>query len=39
VAPATRPSLVEQLGYPPDARLVIINCDDLGSSRSANVGV
>ena len=33
------PTLTEQLGYPRDARLVIINCDDLGSSRAANVGV
>jgi hypothetical protein len=30
-------SLVERLGYGPDARLVILNCDDLGSSHSANV--
>jgi predicted glycoside hydrolase/deacetylase ChbG (UPF0249 family) len=30
-------SLVERLGYPPSARLVILNCDDLGSSHSANV--
>ena len=30
-------TLVEQLGHGPDAKLVIINCDDLGSSRSANV--
>lgn len=33
------PTLVEQLGYPPDARLVIVNCDDLGSTRSANVAI
>ena len=32
-------SLAEQLGYAPDARLLIINCDDLGSSHAANVGV
>lgn len=32
----TRP-LAERLGYAPDARLVILNCDDLGSSHSANV--
>jgi predicted glycoside hydrolase/deacetylase ChbG (UPF0249 family) len=32
-------TLAERLGYPADARLVIINCDDLGSSRSANVAV
>ncbi|HEX5615330.1 MAG TPA: polysaccharide deacetylase family protein [Acidimicrobiia bacterium] len=32
-------TLAERLGYAPDAKLVIINCDDLGSSRSANVAV
>jgi chitin disaccharide deacetylase len=32
-------SLAERLGYPPDARLLIVNADDLGSSHSANVGV
>lgn len=32
-------SLAEMLGHPPDARLLIINCDDLGSSHAANVGV
>jgi hypothetical protein len=32
-------SLVERLGYAPDAKLLIINCDDLGSSHAANVGV
>ncbi len=32
-------TLAERLGYPPDARLVIVNCDDLGSSRAANVAV
>ena len=31
--------LAEQLGYGPDDRLLIINCDDLGSSYAANVGV
>ena len=31
------PSLAERLGYVPDARLIIINCDDIGSSHSANV--
>ena len=30
-------SLVERLGYPADTRLVILNCDDIGSSHSANV--
>jgi predicted glycoside hydrolase/deacetylase ChbG (UPF0249 family) len=32
-------SVVERLGHPPDARLLIVNCDDLGSSHAANVGV
>jgi len=32
-------SLAERLGHPPDARLVIISCDDLGSCHAANVGV
>jgi predicted glycoside hydrolase/deacetylase ChbG (UPF0249 family) len=32
-------TLAERLGYGPDARLVIINCDDLGSCHAANVGV
>ncbi len=32
-------SLAARLGRAPDARLVIVNCDDLGSSRSANVAV
>jgi predicted glycoside hydrolase/deacetylase ChbG (UPF0249 family) len=32
-------ALAERLGYGPDARIVIINCDDLGSTRSANVAV
>lgn len=32
-------SLAERLGYPPDARLLIVSCDDLGSSHAANVGV
>lgn len=30
-------SLAERLGYGPTDRLLIINCDDLGSSHSANV--
>jgi predicted glycoside hydrolase/deacetylase ChbG (UPF0249 family) len=33
------PTLAERLGYGADAKLVIINCDDLGSTRSANVAV
>lgn len=32
-------SLAERLGHPPDATLVIISCDDLGSCHAANVGV
>jgi predicted glycoside hydrolase/deacetylase ChbG (UPF0249 family) len=32
-----KPSLAERLGYAADDRLLIINCDDLGSSHSANV--
>jgi len=31
--------LAERLGYAPDTKLLIMNCDDLGSSRSANVAV
>ena len=33
------PSLAERLGYAPDAKLVIISCDDLGSCHGATVGV
>lgn len=32
-------TLAERLGFPGDAKLLIINCDDLGSSRSANVAI
>jgi predicted glycoside hydrolase/deacetylase ChbG (UPF0249 family) len=32
-------SLAERLGYDADARLLIVSCDDLGSSHAANVGV
>ena len=32
-------TLAERLGYGPDARLLIVNCDDLGSCHAANVGV
>ena len=32
-------TLAKALGYDADARLVILNCDDLGSSHAANVGV
>lgn len=33
------PSLAERLGYRSDARLLILNCDDLGFCHAANVGV
>jgi hypothetical protein len=33
----TSPSLAERVGQKPEDRLPIINCDDLGSSHSANV--
>ena len=36
---AAMSSLAERLGHPPDARLVIISCDDLGSCHAANEGV
>jgi len=32
-------TLAERLGYQADDRLLIINCDDLGSSHAANSGV
>ena len=32
-------SLTERLGHDPDAKLLIVHCDDLGSSHAANVGV
>ena len=32
-------TLAERLGHAPDAKLLIVNCDDLGSTRSANVAV
>ncbi|MEA3075163.1 MAG: hypothetical protein QOF60_71 [Actinomycetota bacterium] len=32
-------SLAEKLGYAPDAKLLIVNADHLGSSHAANVGV
>lgn len=32
-------TLAERLGYAPDERLLIINCDDLGTCHAANVGV
>ncbi len=30
--------LAERLGHGPDDRVLIINCDDLGSSHAANLG-
>jgi hypothetical protein len=32
-------SLAERLGFGPDDRLLIMNCDDLGACHAANVGV
>jgi hypothetical protein len=32
-----KPSLTERLGFGPQDRLLIVNCDDLGSSHSANI--
>src|ERR671936_598520 len=32
-------TLVERLGFAPDARLVILNADELGLTRASNVGV
>jgi predicted glycoside hydrolase/deacetylase ChbG (UPF0249 family) len=32
-------TLAERLGHGPDAKLVVISCDDLGSCHAANVGV
>ncbi|MGH9301781.1 MAG: polysaccharide deacetylase family protein [Acidimicrobiales bacterium] len=31
-------TLVERLGFDADAKVLIVNCDDLGSSHAANVG-
>jgi chitin disaccharide deacetylase len=33
------PSLASRLGYRDDAKLLILNCDDLGMCNSANLGV
>ncbi len=30
------PTLAERLGHAPEARLLIVNCDDIGSSHAAN---
>jgi predicted glycoside hydrolase/deacetylase ChbG (UPF0249 family) len=35
----SEPTLTQRLGYPADAKLLIVNADDLGSCHSANVGV
>ena len=32
------PTLAQRLGHDADARLLIVNCDDLGSSHAANLG-
>jgi predicted glycoside hydrolase/deacetylase ChbG (UPF0249 family) len=32
-------TLAERLGYSADDRLLIVNCDDLGSTHAANIGV
>ena len=32
-------SLAERLGFAPDDKLLIVNCDDLGSCHAANLGV
>jgi predicted glycoside hydrolase/deacetylase ChbG (UPF0249 family) len=32
-------TVAERLGYGPDDRVLIVNCDDLGSSHAANSGV
>jgi predicted glycoside hydrolase/deacetylase ChbG (UPF0249 family) len=34
-----QPSLAERLGYRPEDRLLIVSCDDLGSSHSANLAI
>lgn len=33
------PSLAERLGYPADAKLLVVNAEDLGLCHAANVGV
>ncbi len=37
--PPSTSTLAERLEYPPDAKLLIVNCDDLGSTRAANVAI
>jgi predicted glycoside hydrolase/deacetylase ChbG (UPF0249 family) len=36
--PPSRPSLAERLGYDAGDRLLILSCDELGTSHAANVG-
>ena len=36
---AAPPTLAQRLGYEPDARLLIVNCDDFGSSQGANAAI
>ena len=36
---ATEATLAERLGYRGDQRVMIVNCDDLGSSHAANVAI
>ncbi|HNT90031.1 MAG TPA: polysaccharide deacetylase family protein, partial [Candidatus Hydrogenedentes bacterium] len=38
VAETPQPSLVERLGFPPDARVLIINADDFGMNQAATEG-
>ncbi|MBI1318458.1 MAG: ChbG/HpnK family deacetylase [Candidatus Hydrogenedens sp.] len=38
VAAAAEPSLVERLGFEPDARLLIVNGDDFGMNQATNTG-
>lgn len=38
-ATSSQSSLSERLGHAPDAKLVILSCDDLGSCHAANEGV
>jgi predicted glycoside hydrolase/deacetylase ChbG (UPF0249 family) len=33
------PTVAERLGYPPEAKLLILNCADLGLCHAANLGV
>ena len=33
------PTVAERLGYRPEDRLLIVSCDDLGSSHGANLAI